>query len=723
MREGFDWIEQYYGEGRHRTHFYNTIFPAPAASFPILLFLVLVSDYVGYDFSFGLTEKLEEYVVGVDSAWLHCRVGAAVLMWFAFIATWKYSLRALLSYTAWIQEGRGQISMKTRIWAGLLTLMCGRSPMTFSYQGCLPRLPVPTVHDTMKRYLLSVRPLYDDEEYSKVEKMAHEFEHDVGKRLQKYLLLKSWWSTNYVSDWWEEYVYLRGRSPIMINSNFYGVDAILKPQTHLQAARAANVVHCMIEFKRQIETEEMQPRTVNKHIPLCSMQYRRLFNTTRIPGIEVDQLVHINESHHIVVYHKGRYYKIHIHNQGRYLQACELEVMLQEILDSEEEPAEGEEHLAALTAGYRTPWAEARKDFFGKGFNKTSLDAIEKSAFVLVLDDEAQDMDNLDDFGRSMLHGNGCNRWFDKSFTLVVTSNARIGFNAEHSWADAPIMGHLWEYVISNDFMVGYLDDGHTKGVCEYQPPYPMKLQWEMSEDCLKVIQGSRSVAEKLICDVDLHLVTHDAYGKGLMKSAKLSPDAYLQMALQLAYFRERGRSCLTYEACSVRLYRDGRTETIRSCSLESVAFAKAMCNPEASKEEKQRALKAATARHTATCRQAMTGDGVDRHLFSLYVVARYLEVDSPLLNEALGEPWRLSTSQTPTNQTDFDMSKYPDLMSAGGGFGPVTEDGYGVSYIIAGENVVFFHISSKKSCDETDSKRFGERITKAMKDMSELFM
>lgn len=24
-----------------------------------------------------------------------------------------------------------------------------------------------------------------------------------------------------VSDWWEEYVYLRGRSPIMVNSNYY----------------------------------------------------------------------------------------------------------------------------------------------------------------------------------------------------------------------------------------------------------------------------------------------------------------------------------------------------------------------------------------------------------------------------------------------------------------------------------------------------------------------
>ncbi len=24
-----------------------------------------------------------------------------------------------------------------------------------------------------------------------------------------------------VSDWWEEYIYLRGRGPIMVNSNYY----------------------------------------------------------------------------------------------------------------------------------------------------------------------------------------------------------------------------------------------------------------------------------------------------------------------------------------------------------------------------------------------------------------------------------------------------------------------------------------------------------------------
>lgn len=100
-----------------------------------------------------------------------------------------------------------------------------------------------------------------------------------------------------------------------------------------------------------------------------------------------------------------------------------------------------------------------------------------------------------------------------------------------------------------------------------------------------------------------------------------------------------------------------------------------------------------------------MCGKGIDRHLFCLYVVSKYLEVDSPFLKEVLSEPWRLSTSQTPHGQTGrMDLDKHPNCISAGGGFGPVADDGYGVSYIVAGEDLFFFHISHKKSSRQTVS-------------------
>lgn len=54
-----------------------------------------------------------------------------------------------------------------------------------------------------------------------------------------------------------------------------------------------------------------------------------------------------------------------------------------------------------------------------------------------------------------------------------------------------------------------------------------------------------------------------------------------------------------------------------------------------------------------------------------------------------------------------LDLKKYPKCVSAGGGFGPVADDGYGVSYIIVGEDTIFFHVSSKISCPITVSPHY----------------
>lgn len=42
------------------------------------------------------------------------------------------------------------------------------------------------------QYLRSVRPLMDDEQYSTMEKLAQEFQNGIGKKLQRYLVLKQW---------------------------------------------------------------------------------------------------------------------------------------------------------------------------------------------------------------------------------------------------------------------------------------------------------------------------------------------------------------------------------------------------------------------------------------------------------------------------------------------------------------------------------------------------
>lgn len=358
-----------------------------------------------------------------------------LICWLVICLVMRYTLKMLLIYKGWMYEARGsgsKVSIGTKLWALLVKVLASwNKPGLYSFQGSLPRLPVPSVPDTMSRYLRSVRPLLDDENYNRIEKCAKEFEKGIGKKLQRYLVLKSWWATNYVSDWWEEYVYLRGRSPLMVSSNFYGIDAIFTIPTNIQCARAASVINLLLNFRRTVERQELEPVLVQGLVPLCSWQYERIFNTVRVPGVEGDKIVHYQDSNHIVVIHKGVYYKMIIYHKGRLLKPCELQVQLEQILEFKAKPLIGEDTLASLTAWDRTKWANAREKYFAKGANKVSLYLIESAAFVLSLDDKPFEFDmahpeKLDNYGRQLLHGNGSDRWFDKSFTLCVATNGRV---------------------------------------------------------------------------------------------------------------------------------------------------------------------------------------------------------------------------------------------------------------------------------------------------------
>ncbi|XP_068170162.1 carnitine O-palmitoyltransferase 1, liver isoform isoform X2 [Antennarius striatus] len=703
-------------------------------------FMVVVVSYMSYnkykelDPSLGLIAKLSQHIpisryLSADNQRIVGGVLVGTGLWVTIIMIMRNVLKSLLSWHGWMHARHGSVSWSTRVWMVLVKIFSGRKPMLYSFQNSLPRLPVPSIKDTCSRYLESVQPLMDEEQYERMKGLTKDFEKNLGPRLQWYLKLKSWWASNYVSDWWEEYIYLRGRGPIMVNSNYYAMDFLYVFPSSIQAARAGNAIHAIMLYRRKLDRAQVKPLMLLHTIPMCSAQYERMFNTSRVPGVDTDTLQHMNESKHIAVYHKGRFFKVWMFYDGRLLLPREIEQQMERILADKSEPLPGEEKLAALTAGERTPWASARETYFSRGKNKQSLDAIEKAAFFVTLDDTEQRYDinnpvkSLDSYAKSLLHGKCYDRWFDKSFNLIIFKNGTMGLNAEHSWADAPIIGHLWEHVLSMDpIKLGYTEEDHCHGVPHPNLPGPQRLQWDIPAQCQEVIQSSLTVATTLADDVDSHIFPFNDFGKGLIKKCRTSPDAFIQIALQLAHYRDRGKFCLTYEASMTRLFREGRTETVRSCTMDTCAFVRSMIGHE-TREQRLKLLKQASENHQNLYRLAMTGQGIDRHLFCLYVVSKYLGEDSPFLKEVLSEPWRLSTSQTPLQQIElFDLVKHPEYVSSGGGFGPVADDGYGVSYIIVGENLINFHISSKCSSPETDSHRFGANIRQAMLDMLDLF-
>jgi len=58
---------------------------------------------------------------------------------------------------------------------------------------------------------------------------------------------------------WEQYVYLAGRGPIMVNSNYYGMDLIYYKPTGRQASRAANLIYSMFHFRSVLDKENVKP--------------------------------------------------------------------------------------------------------------------------------------------------------------------------------------------------------------------------------------------------------------------------------------------------------------------------------------------------------------------------------------------------------------------------------------------------------------------------------
>jgi len=724
---------------------------------------------------------------------------AAFVGMLGIVSVERMVLRGLLTYKGWLNmKPKQKPPITVMVWGGLVSLFSGRNNLLYGFALSLPALPLPSLNHTCDTYLDSVKPLMDEEDFEKTVELTENFRKNEGRRFQWYLWVKHLFSVNYISEWWEKYVYLRGRTPLMANSNYYVLDSKSRPTTN-QIERAGNVVHHFLRFKDMIEGETLEPMLIRGRVPLCMEQYERMFGTCRIPGREIDVLKH-NISRYIVVVYDGNYYKLDVYHGARgtklrpyaseeiqhqlkliiahskrksdadiqlpaltkpgevrrrpsflrgglgsyktnRIQSYSDLSVLNELRRHDDDTSSRARHssvtrtgyngpgVAAFTAGPRSNWAEARELYFAEGVNRESLVCIEKAAFLLFLQDDAYA--TINERAKSMFCGDGYNRWFDKSVNLVVMKDGYIGLNCEHSWADAPAVAHLWEFALLSELIdyqnrVIKKDSEPVADIADLKNlPPPKRLLWEIDDEMRTAINQAGTVAEQLISDVGLDILEHYDYGTSFMKKSGFSPDAYIQMVLQLAYYRNRQQFDLTYESSMTRLFRLGRTETVRSLTEESKAFVLAMESPTASKEEKTKLLREAAEKHVEYSKMAMVGQGIDRHLFALYVVSRGMDVDSEFLNEALSIPWRLSTSQQPQQQTllrdNLQGNMKNIFISPGGGFGPVADDGYGVSYMIVGGDSVFFHISSKICCPDTSSEKFKVCLMSALRDVHDL--
>jgi len=254
--------------------------------------------------------------------------------------------------------------------------------------------------------------------------------------------------------------------------------------------------------------------------------------------------------------------------------------------------------------------------------NAALLDTIHSAAFVLCLD-PATPGDFLTT-SRFLWHGapNGLrDRWVDKPVQLVVFDSARAGLMGEHS-----VMDGTPTLALIDAICTALADPAFDHGSPSAEPlssPAPTELQWTLDSKLEQSIARAEKDAAELVASQAVSVIK-TGYGKLAVKAARVSPDAWAQLLIQLAYarlLRSRGwkRQGATYESATTRRFFKGRTEVVRVVTSESDAFVRAMMAEDGAEEarvENRKALFEQAANvHVANAQAAGRGEGVDRHL------------------------------------------------------------------------------------------------------------
>ncbi|KAH8163572.1 hypothetical protein CIB48_g4669 [Xylaria polymorpha] len=381
---------------------------------------------------------------------------------------------------------------------------------------------------------------------------------------------------------------------------------------------------------------------------------------------------------HIIAIRKNQFFKIAHEADGQQLNTTELEAQFAKVYElAQRVPAVG-----ALTSENRDVWTDARKVLLDASpKNAAVLEAIESASFIVCLDDASPV--TLEERAHQYWHGDGQNRWYDKPLQFIVNDNGTSGFMGEHSMMDGTPTHRLNDYV--NDAVFGNKLDFSNPSVRSNLPD-PVAVNFEITPEVRAEIDRATKDFATVIGQHELAVQAYQGYGKGLIKKFKCSPDAYVQMIIQLAYYKMYGKNRPTYESAATRRFQLGRTETCRTVSDDSVAFCNAVADPSVSDEDRVALFRKATAAHIEYISAASDGKGVDRHLFGLKKLLEPGE-DVPAIykDPAFGysSSWFLSTSQL---SSEFFN---------GYGWSQVIDAGFGIAYMI-NENSLNFNIVSK---------------------------
>ena len=286
-----------------------------------------------------------------------------------------------------------------------------------------------------------------------------------------------------------------------------------------------------------------------------------------------------------------------------------------------------------------------------------------------------------------MLHGTGENRWFDK-LQLIVCPDGSAAWNMEHAPHDGHTLLICSTYIYDDILGTRLIPGAGEKTTLKSSSPSSLTpLQWDLSEEVIQAIGAAKETITTLLSTTQSRVLNFTAFGSNTIKGLKISPDAFVQMAYQLAYYRISGQAESTYESCNMKGFYHGRTETIRSVSMESKAMCENFFKPAVSASMKEQLIRQAAKRHSQTGLAAKQGNGVDRHLLGLQQLARHRQVRLPLYDiPAIFQDPAYGRYCGSVLSTSNCGGYALDLF----GFGPVMPQGLGIGYIIKDDELLF---------------------------------
>ncbi len=586
---------------------------------------------------------------------------------------------------------------------------------TFSCQEALPTMPVPDLQDTCNRLLEWVDPLLTEEERTSAKIVVEQFllSGGEGERLQNELC--DWNDRDDVSNWsssaWKD-LYLESREPLVINSNvFYYLKSKLDEEVCKQATIAAALIVSVYRFIALIDKRDLNV-DMQKETPLCMNQYNSIFSSIRIPRIGTDEFKVSPSRQHIIVLRNQHIYKVNIiDGKGNIRSPSAIEFDLECILSTSDKG----QNIGLLTTMPRDVWANRRAELLdNSSSNKEAMIVIEEAVFALCLDENKPEV--ITEISKQLLHGTGSNRYFDKSVQFIVFANGKTGINFEHTGVDGSVMLRLIAHIYDTIDAVVFDERDREEIKNSAISSEVEDIRFELNDALCRTVQDAGNRFIQHTANTQTRVLNFSFFGKNQIKQFGVSPDAFVQLALQLAEYKLYGKCYSAYEAVMTRTFLDGRIDVLYTVTPESMAFIRNVDSSKSSVKEKQHLLRQALQKHIARAHECRVGNGVYTHLLALKY--RY---------KIAGRSIGLNTLPTLFTDTGYQALTHSVVCTSTtseygvdlAGYGPIVDDGYGIRYFTKNDGICF-NMTSRTQMQENLDKMV-IYIEQSLSEMAEL--